>query len=174
MGKEVNQIVMVEGGLLPDHMSFQLLQDKVLAVPTEKHLIIDGYPRSLGQVGDLDTLLKKAGREKLVVFNVTLSDEKVLERLAKRLVCDNCKTVFIADSKTKKGSKCVKCGGKLIKRADDTPAKIKERLRWTHEKVDPAIAEYHRRGVIVDIDGRRGIEEVNQELVEHVGKYLGL
>jgi len=172
LGKQVNQIVMVEGRLLPDAVSFKLLQNKVLAVPSEKQLIIDGYPRTLVQVEDLDLLLKKAGRGKLIVFNVTLTDEEVLERLAKRLVCDSCKTVFVASGKTKKGSKCVKCSGKLIKRADDTPVKIKERLQWAHDKVDPAIAEYRRRGVVVDIDGSRSIEDVNQELEKYVEEFL--
>jgi len=171
-GKEVNQIVMVEGGLLPDHMSFKLLQGKVLAVSSEKNLIIDGYPRSLGQVKDLSALLEKAGRKKLTVFNVTLSDEKVLKRLAKRLICESCKMVYVADSKIEEGSDCVKCSGKLIRRADDTPAKIKERLKWAHEKVDPAIAEYRRRGLVIDIDGSRSIEEVNRELEKYVEELL--
>ena len=172
LGRQIKQIAMAEGKLLPDHISFALLQNVVLAVPTKKNLIIDGYPRTLRQVEDLDSLLRKAGRKKLVVFNIAISDEEVLQRLAKRLICADCKNVFVTDSKTEEGSLCTKCNGKLVRRADDTPVKIKERLRWGHAKVDPAIAEYRRRKILVDIDGSRSIAEVDQELVGYIEKYL--
>ncbi|MFH2105278.1 MAG: nucleoside monophosphate kinase [Parcubacteria group bacterium] len=172
LGKKVYQIVMMEGRLLPDDLTYQLLENKILDVPAEKNLIVDGYPRTVQQVGDFYKLLAKANRKHLTVFNVTLSDEAVLERLSKRLVCDNCQTVFIASKDNKKGSKCAKCGGKLIRRSDDTPAKIKARLQWAHEQVEPAIEEFKKKGVLVDINGDRSIKEIQAELVGQVEKLL--
>lgn len=172
LGKEVHQIVMMEGRLLPDNLTYQLLENKLLEVSAKKNLIVDGYPRTVRQVGDFYKLLDKADRKELTVFNVTLSDEAVLERLSKRLVCENCKTVFIASEKIKKGSECAKCSGKLIRRSDDTPAKIKARLKWAHEQVEPAIEEFKKKGVLVNIDGNRGIEEIHEELVSRVEKLL--
>nr|MBU1178321.1 nucleoside monophosphate kinase [Patescibacteria group bacterium] len=172
LGKKVHQVVMVEGKLLDDQLTYQLLENKILSVPNEKNLIVDGYPRTVQQVHDFTKLLAKAKRQHLTVFNVALSDEAVLERLSKRLVCDNCKTVFIASKTIKKDGKCVKCGGQIIRRSDDTPAKIKARLKWAHEQVEPAIAEYQKQGVLVNIDGNRDIEEIHQELVTRVEKLL--
>ena len=172
LGKQVHQIVMVEGKLLDDSLTYRLLENKILAVPLNKNLIVDGYPRTVQQVKDFAKLLNKADRERLVVYNVALSDEAVLKRLSKRLVCENCKSVFIASKSIKKGGKCVKCSGKLIRRSDDTPEKIKARLKWAHEQVEPAIKEYQKQGVLVNVDGDRSIEEIHEDLVSRVEKFL--
>jgi adenylate kinase len=171
LGKKINQIVMMKGKLLPDEISYQLLENKILSVPSNKDLILDGYPRTLKQVKDLDKLLTRTSRERILVFHMHIPDGVAIERLSKRLVCASCKSNFI-ENNLKVGSSCPKCSGKLIKRPDDTPEKIKERLTWSHKEVEPVVEEYRKRGVLVDIDGNQEFEKVTEQIVSHLKKYL--
>lgn len=171
IGKFIYQTIMVEGKLLPDEIANELLEKKINLLSKNKKLIIDGYPRTVDQVKDLDMILKDLQRDNIKAINIDVPEEISLARLTSRLVCNKCKNNF-KENGIKEGDKCPSCDGKLIKRADDTPQKIKERLKWAKEKVEPVVEEYRSRGLLVDIDGHRALEKVYNDILTNIKEHV--
>ncbi|MFA6296623.1 MAG: nucleoside monophosphate kinase [Patescibacteria group bacterium] len=170
LGKEIDIIIHKEGKLVPDLMVKELIKKVLIENDHEKTIVLDGYPRTSQQVFDLDEILKAMDLNKeIVVFNIKISDEEAMKRLTQRRICVGCKNVLPADSKD---LNCPKCGGKLEHRSDDNPEKIQERLKWAHEKVEPAILEYKKRGVLEEINGERPIEIVHKDIVGRLKNIL--
>lgn len=166
LGKQIDAIIHKEGKLVPDEMVKELIKKALEQSDHGKTIILDGYPRTLQQVHDLDKII--ADKKRIVVFDIQISDEEAMKRLTQRRICEKCKNVLPVDAKDKV---CPKCGGKLIHRTDDNPEKIKERLKWAHEKVYPAMEEYKRRGVLEKINGERPIDVVHQDIKTRLKKY---
>ncbi len=63
---------------------------------------------------------------------------------------------------------CDKCGGELYQRPDDTPATQERRIKVYLAETAPLIEYYRSRGLLVEIDGQPGIEEVQAQLLAAV------
>jgi adenylate kinase len=59
---------------------------------------------------------------------------------------------------------CDACGSALVRRRDDEPAVVEQRLRTYHEETEPLIEYYLRRGVLATVKGDAGIDEVFAEI----------
>lgn len=55
-------------------------------------------------------------------------------------------------------------------REDETPAAIKKRIELFHKLTKPVLDFYQRRGILVEIDGERTIEEINKDIMVKLGK----
>ncbi len=171
IGRFIYKTIMVEGKLLPDDIASKLLTKKIYQLDSRQKLIIDGYPRTLNQVKDLDKIFNDLNRKNIMVFNIDVPEKITIDRLSKRLVCSTCKNNY-KENGLKEGGKCPKCSGKLIKRADDAPEKVKERLEWAHKKVVPVAKEYRSRNVLYDIDGNQDLEKVYEDIMENIALYV--
>ena len=59
---------------------------------------------------------------------------------------------------------CDRCGGELYQRPDDTPETQKHRIEVYFEQTAPLIDRYRAMGLLVEVDGRPGIDEIQTEL----------
>lgn len=50
-------------------------------------------------------------------------------------------------------------------REDDTIAAIKKRIELFHEVTKPVIEYYRKKGILVELDGEKSIEEINKEIL---------
>ena len=107
-----------------------------------EHLILDGFPRRAEESPILHTALEFYERQKLSVVVLDVDDEIIIKRLVE---------------------------GR--KRADDTPEKVAERLRWFRRNVSLAIRffEEHNAYNVIHVDGSRPIEEVSEEIKRELG-----
>ncbi|KKR76921.1 MAG: Adenylate kinase [Candidatus Levybacteria bacterium GW2011_GWA2_40_8] len=55
-------------------------------------------------------------------------------------------------------------------RPDATAEAIKKRVELFHEVTEPVIHYYRERGLLLDIDGEKTIEEIHKEILEKLGK----
>ena len=161
LGKDVDRIMNKEGKLVPDEITYKVITNRLKAVDPKESIVIDGFPRTADQKDFLDQALKDAGRDNVKAVYIKISDNEAIERISKRLLCKDCKSVHIKGE----NDVCKKCGGKLIQREDDTPAKVATRLEWTHEQVDPIIEDYKQKGILVAINGEQSIEDVHKEIL---------
>lgn len=125
-------------------------------------VILDGFPRTTPQAQGLVDLLeqKEFGSLRLHVFQLVLSDEKIVERLSSRLVCTEktCQAVYstVYDQfKPKIEGVCDLCGSTLVCRDDDNPDTIRERLRTYHYHAQALLDFYKNSGYkieIIDVD----------------------
>jgi len=160
LGQQLDEIIHVRGELVPDEITKELISSKIKEIDPNSTVILDGYPRTKKQLHDLDEILNKADRDKIVVVNVKITDKETLERLSKRKICEKCKSFYRDEGQ----ENCSKCNSKLTRRADETPEKIKTRLAWSHKETDPVIEEYRERGILVEVNGSPSIKEVYQEV----------
>jgi adenylate kinase len=63
---------------------------------------------------------------------------------------------------------CDRCGGELYQRPDDTPETQKHRIEVYFEQTAPLIEYYREQGLLAEVDGRRGIEEIQAKLLQIV------
>jgi adenylate kinase len=61
---------------------------------------------------------------------------------------------------------CDRCGGELYQRPDDTPETQKHRIKVYFEQTAPLIDYYRGQGLLAQVDGRQGIEEIQSELLK--------
>lgn len=134
-----------------------------------KGIIFDGSPRTLPEAEMLDMTLDwyEWLKYKKVIF-VDVSSKEVINRLAKRRICLKCGRIIPYIGDFKKLKSCDKCGGKLVRRADDDIKGIKERLRWFKTDVVPAINYYKRKKEIIRINGEQSIKGVEKDILRSI------
>ncbi len=150
LGKEA-QGHMDQGHLVPDLLILNMLFERVSKKDCVRGYILDGFPRTIPQAEALQKRLSGQGAP--TVINLALSDQKILERLTKRVVCESCGTSYhLIYSPPKVKEVCDKCGGMLIQRPDDTEAVIKKRLMVYSQQTEPLIAFYSKQKLLHTID----------------------
>lgn len=127
------------GVLQPDFMVTVLWGKAMMDQLDDKsHLLIDGFPRTVGQIPDLVDAFNFFARGVVSVINLETPEEVVRARMESRA------------------------------RADDTEASIEERLRWYREDTLPVVAHYRTQTNVTvhDIDGTASIDDVHAAIVK--------
>jgi len=81
LGTRVDSI-MKEGDYVPDEITVEMLGDRIAERDASEGFILDGFPRTVGQVEALDGLIGRHGLDTVVVFEV--DEDALVERLLAR------------------------------------------------------------------------------------------
>lgn len=138
LGEEA-QRYMDAGEYVPDSVTNAMVRDRLGQADTENGFLLDGYPRTLPQVDELDTILGDLGKQLDMVVEITADPAEVTARLLARAA--------------KEG------------RADDTEEVITRRLEVYAEETAPIVGVYSERGMVKQVDGLGSIDEVNERIV---------
>jgi len=129
--------------------------------------ILDGFPRTVAQAVALDELLEKRGSSIDKVVVLTVPDGLIVERIIGRRSCGECGAGFHVEFKPPVAEGlCDSCGAELGQRVDDTEEKVRVRLNEYAHNTAPVAAYYKQRGVVREINGVGGMEEVYGRLTE--------
>ncbi len=60
--------------------------------------------------------------------------------------------------------------GRDDNREDDTLKAIRKRISLFHEFTEPVLGFYREKGVLVDLDGEKSIEEISKEILDKLDK----
>ena len=138
------------GQLVPDDITLKIVENEIA---NGGNLLLDGYPRTVKQVKDLDTLLASQGKKIDVVVNVVASGQVVIDRLVNRVVCVKCHAIYNKKySPPKTSDVCDKCGEPVIHRSDDDENTIKTRYQEYLTKTKPLLDTYKTRGLVVEVN----------------------
>ncbi len=158
---------MDRGELVPDDVMVKLVLERLSMPDCQKGALLDGFPRTPEQAKALEEALAKEGKAISLVPYIKVSMEKLLERLAGRWICRNCQAVYhIAYNPPKEDKKCDLCGGELYQREDDRPETARRRLEVYFNQTAPLIEHYRKAGLLREVDGERGIEEIHRAILE--------
>jgi adenylate kinase len=133
---------LASGKLQPNFLSAVLWgQAMVNRLDAKSHLLIDGFPRTVGQIPDLEDAFNFFEREHIQIINLETPEDVVRTRMVERA------------------------------REDDTAESIEERLRWYREDTLPVVEYFREKdGVVVhDIVGTDTIEGVHGQIKESLG-----
>ena len=157
---------MERGELVPDEVTVGMVRERLARPDASKGAILDGFPRTIAQAEALEALLVELGHELAVVPNIEVPEDVLLARLAGRWTCRKCGAMYHQlFSPPKEEGVCDKCDGQLYQRPDDTPETQKHRLAVYLEQTAPLIDYYREKGLLVDVDGRPGIGQIQAELL---------
>lgn len=165
LGKKVKAII--DGGnLVPNEVVMEIVEHfvKNLKDPATR-IIFDGIPRTAEQSASFEKLVSSLGRDYTGVY-FELSRRDAENRLLKRRICSNCKSVFPTFYT---GTSCEKCGGQLAARADDNAEAIQKRLDIFYTETVPVVKKWESVGRMIRLDGSGSIEEVTAELFKKFG-----
>ncbi len=158
---------MDKGQLVPDEVVIGIVRERLSKEDCKKGFILDGFPRTVPQAEALDGILEEMGRKIDYVINIVVPDEEILKRLTGRRTCRKCGAMYhVVYNPPKKEGVCDKCGGELYQRDDDKEETIRNRLKVYAEQTAPLVDYYRKKGVLVDIDGTKGIKEIFEDILK--------
>src|SRR6187401_2261495 len=88
LAREV-QAIMAAGTLVPDYVTFRMVEDRTSRPDSAEGYLLDGYPRTAVQADQLESLAKAQGHE-IHAIEVDMSREELLRRLTGRRACPVC------------------------------------------------------------------------------------
>jgi adenylate kinase len=152
---------MERGELVPDELLVDLVRARLEEPDTRKGFLLDGYPRTIPQAKALDGILDDLNKKLDAVINIDVGTPELIRRLSGRRICRNCGASYhVVFNPPKAGMLCDLCGGELYQRADDREEAIRNRLDVYGKQTQPVLDYYGKKGVLIDIDGDREIEEI--------------
>lgn len=162
LGKKAAKF-MDAGELVPDEVVIGIVAERLEEDDASDGFILDGFPRTVGQADALSEM----GVELEAVVNIQVSENEVIRRLGGRLSCPECGATYHEEFKppTEEGV-CDECGHELMRREDDQPEAIRERLRQYRSSTEPLVEFYRERGVLENVDGEGTPEEVYDRIVD--------
>lgn len=170
LGKKVRPYV--DGGrLVPDELIGDLIGERLRRQDAEAGFILDGFPRTVEQVGLLDRVLEGAGIGLDAAVLLVAPEEEIVRRLTGRRTCPGCGQVFHLESRPPRAAGvCDACGSALVQRKDDSEEVIRERLRVYASQTLPVAQAYRERGRLLEVDGSGEPSAVTSRVQEALGK----
>jgi len=154
------QAVIAAGNFVTDEDILYWVNQRLAEADTQTGYILDGFPRDLHQAKTFTESLD-------AVIVLLISDEALIERLSGRLVCPTCgETYHRVHRPPLKPGICDSDGTPLVRRADDEPQAIRQRLKVYHELTEPLEAYYETRGLLAQVDACGDAEDVTIRITQ--------
>lgn len=137
LGREA-QRYMDAGDYVPDEVTNQMVRSRLAEDDARAGFLLDGYPRTLAQVTELDGMLDGLGHGLDAVVVLSVDTEELVARLVKRAETEG--------------------------RSDDTEDVVRRRQEVYREQTAPLIEVYRDRGLLVEVDGMGEVDVVTGRL----------
>ena len=142
LGKSAKQY-MEAGKYVPDEVTNAMVRDR-LNQPDAESFVLDGYPRTADQVGELDSILADLGAKLDGVLLLVVEDrEELVQRMIKRAETSG--------------------------RADDTEEVIRHRQDVYNQETAALVPIYRERGLLREVNGIGDIDEIAQRIDTALG-----
>lgn len=154
-----------DGKLVPDELVLQVVRGWL--GDREREFVFDGFPRSMGQAVALTGILTERNAPLDVALFLEVDFPTIVRRVEGRLVCSACHAnLNVGLHVVGADSCCPRCGGKLVKRADDNLEALELRMREYRAKTEPVLDHYRESGLLASVDSGRTPSEVFGSIVE--------
>ena len=127
------------GEYVPDSVTNDMVRNRLAEADAAPGFLLDGYPRTLAQVEELDGMLAATGDSLDAVVVLTVDTEELVARLLKRAETSG--------------------------RSDDTEEVIRHRQDVYTEQTAPLIEVYRERGLLLEVDGLGEVDEVSARIL---------
>jgi adenylate kinase len=159
------------GDLVPDALILDIIREVLAAPEQARGVILDGVVRTVPQAEGLAAVLAGLGRSLDLVLLFEIADDELVQRLSGRTVCDACGTPFTGRAPGELHDDCkANPKGHLVRRKDDEPDAIRNRLKVYQAQTAPVIAWYRAHGSpIAAIDATGTVEAIEARVRRAVG-----
>lgn len=164
LAREV-QAIMASGKLVSDDVTYRIVRERTSRPDTSGTYVLDGYPRTAVQAGQLEELAREQGKE-IQAIEVDVPNDELFRRLTGRRSCPVCGEIYNIYSKPPKlDNVCdLHPDAKLVQRADDNEESVRTRLETYEANTAPLLEYYEKAGRLKKVDGTGDIEEIYQEI----------
>jgi adenylate kinase len=164
LAREVQEI-MASGKLISDEITFRIVRERTSKPDTSGTYVLDGYPRTAVQAGQLEELAKEQGKE-IQAIEVDVPRDELMKRLTGRRSCPVCGEIYNVYSKppVKQGFCDFHPDAALDHRADDFEEKVKVRLETYDALTRPLLDYYEGSGRLTKISGAGELEDIYTEI----------
>jgi adenylate kinase len=131
------------GDYVPDSVTNDMVRDRLAQPDAAAGFLLDGYPRTVAQVEELDGMLAAASTSIDHVVELTVDTDEVVARLVKRAAEQG--------------------------RSDDTEDVIRRRQEIYAEQTAPLTAVYAEHGLLVQVDGMGDVDDVTARVLAVLG-----
>lgn len=145
LGQEAQSII-AAGGLVPDEIIVQVIENTITGNPGSNGFLFDGFPRTYIQAYILEGLMLKLDTSLNCLISLDVPEEESVRRLLNRGITSG--------------------------RSDDNETVIRNRLREYNEKTLPVLQFYRDRGIYVEVDGSASVEDVRRSIARIVSDEL--
>ena len=132
------------GEYVPDSVTNLMVRHRIDERDAEKGFLLDGYPRTLAQVDELDGMIKFTGHRLDAVVVLTVDADELVRRLTERAQSEG--------------------------RSDDTEDVIRRRQEIYTEQTEPLIEVYRGRGLLHEVDGIGEVDEVTKRILDSLAQ----
>jgi adenylate kinase len=132
------QEYMDAGEYVPDEITNAMVRDRIGQPDAGSGFLLDGYPRTLAQVDELDDMLAGHDVSLDAVVSLAADQDELVARLLQRAQIEG--------------------------RADDTEDVIRRRQEVYEEQTAPLLEVYSDRGLLVEVDGMGEVDAVTQRI----------
>ncbi|MGZ5400113.1 MAG: adenylate kinase [Nocardioides sp.] len=129
---------MDQGEYVPDEITNKMVRNRIDEPDAVPGFLLDGYPRTLAQVEELDGMIAFTGHNLDAAVVLTVDAEELVQRLLQRAQTEG--------------------------RADDTEDVIRRRQELYTEQTEPLIEVYRARGLLVELNGMGEVDEVTKRI----------
>ncbi|HWQ11574.1 MAG TPA: adenylate kinase [Roseiflexaceae bacterium] len=165
LGRAVEPLL-EQGDLVPDSLMDRVLRASLEPLDKHQGVLLDGYPRTMGQALGLSMMLADFGRTLDAVVALDVSDEEVVRRLSGRRICEGAGEPFpIHVDDLASMLRCRERGGHPVQRDDDRPEVVRQRLKVYHEQTAPLLDFYAREGLLHRVDASDSPAEVARRVL---------
>jgi adenylate kinase len=126
------------GDYVPDEVTNKMVRNRIDEPDAAGGFLLDGYPRTLAQVEELDGMIAHTGHRLEAVVVLTVDQDEIVQRLLQR--------------------------ARVAGRTDDTEDVIRRRQEVYAEQTEPLIEVYRGRGICHEVDGMGAVDEVTQRI----------
>ena len=128
------------GEYVPDDVTNRMVRARIGEADAAPGFLLDGYPRTLDQVEELDAMVTHTGHALDAAVVLTVDAEELVQRLLHRAQTDG--------------------------RTDDTEEVIRRRQEVYAEQTEPLIDVYRGRGLLVEVDGMGEVDDVTRRIFD--------
>jgi adenylate kinase len=146
LGREAQRYIDA-GDYVPDEITNAMVRDRLSEDDAKAGFLLDGYPRTVAQVAELDSMVEADGQRIDAVIVLTVEPEEIIQRLVKRAQGEG--------------------------RSDDTEEVVRHRQELYTEQTAPLIEVYDDRGLLVVVDGMGSVDEVTTRVLEGLDETNG-
>jgi len=173
---EIKKIIN-SGGLVPtltvvSRWLYTLLKIVKNQAQRSRGIVFTGSPRKIAEAWLLHEFFMNwpdaRNNFEIMPIEVAISKKEVLKRVLSRRQCEKCKNIFSAeDLKTMKS--CNFCGGRLIRRKDDTKTSVLARIREYKNYTLPVLEYFKKLRKLKRVNGEQSVEKVHEDIVKAAG-----
>lgn len=167
LGKKA-RTYMDKGDLVPDDVILGVVGETLGKPEYRNGVILDGVVRTVPQAEGLDALFRKMKRTLDAVLAFDLEDDEIMRRMSGRTICEKCQTPYTGRNA---GETCEKCGGTLVRRKDDEPDAVRNRLSVYRSQTAPVFDWYQKHGPrVLTVSALGGMDDVAKRALKALGR----